>query len=173
MLRNIIVPFRYLVSSLLLSGLVSALPPAAHAECPQCCSTQGSCEANNKCCRPNYTKIIIKRSSWGGGPFIGAAPPQGFAVGSVPAMMVATPTFAMAPASFNTAPAGLSTADIRSIADEMRRQTAAPTAAAAADRECNDPCGSIKQLRQDVDRLILVTDRLTVAVDKLADLSKK
>ena len=163
---------RYILASLLLSGLASALPQVANAECPQCCSTQGGCESTCKSCRPNHTKIIYRRPIFGGS-CLGAAPPQGFAVGSVPAMMVATPTFAIAPASFTTASAGLSAADIRSIAEEVRRQPAAATATASADRECKDPCGDIKQLRQDVDRLIGVTDRLAIAVDKLADLSKK
>jgi hypothetical protein len=77
----------------------------------------------------------------------------------VPGVTLAQPTVATA---------GLNQ-DVRQlIADEIRRQNNAATAApAATPSTCPDPCGDIKQLQKDVAKLIVVTDKLTAAVENL------
>lgn len=140
-------------------------------DCDECCSARERC----RCLRPNRVKIVIKRSMMpsalqGLAP---VAPPVGFATASVPAQI--TPIWSIpismgAPAAAS-ASAGVTTAEIRQIiADEMRKANAAPAAATAgATQTCDDPCRDILKLRKDVDKLILVTERLQKAVDRLAD----
>lgn len=129
---------RFFLATVVFSGMVSAMPQAAQAQCTQC-SDQASC---NKCCRPNHTMIIIWRSnivSGGLSPMMGGAPPQGFAVSSVPAMMVAQPALAISPASFTTAgfsSASLSNNDVDRIADAVARRPNAASASAATGNTC-------------------------------------
>jgi hypothetical protein len=107
-----------------------------------------------------------------------AAPPQGFAVASVPAALVHVPTVAFSPTSFvpttTTGAASLSTEDIRTLADvaaEFRKSKAAAAVApaVASDRACSDPCGDIKQLQKDVSDLANATQRLSRIVEALAN----
>ncbi len=158
---------RFLLASLVISGFACAVPQTAVAQCSDCCSSTHSCGTCSKCCRPNHTKIIYRRNIFGSG-FVGAAPPQNFLVAnSAPAMMVSTPAFAATPA-FAVTPVAFA------AAAPVQAAPASPAAAAAADdKKCPDACGSILQLRKDVDDLIAVTNKLTLAVEKLAELQKK
>lgn len=149
---------RVLIIAVVTAGIQAITPATASAQCcPDRC-----------CCRPHVTKIIYKHPL-----LVGAVPPQGAAVASVPAVMVATPALAIHPAAFAPTGASLSQADIDRLAEAVRRSPASAAPSPAATRECNDPCGDIKQLRKDVDDLIAVTKRLTAVIEPLAVEYKK
>lgn len=158
---------RFFLATFIFSGIVSAVPQSAQAQCSQC-SDQACC---NKC-RPNHTRIIIWRSnivSGGLSPVMGGVPPQGFAVSSMPAMMVAQPALAISPASFGASSAGVTSADI-DAAVARRFGAASASAAPAAGNTCTDPCGSILQLQRDVKDLTTAIDKITT---KLEDLDRR
>lgn len=165
---------RLLLSTLILAGVGSALSQTALADCNQC-SSQSSC----KNCRPNSTRIYIWRSNIVGGglsPVMGGAPPQGFAVSSIPAVMVTQPAIAISPASFSPGFSGasLSSNDIDRIADAVARRPGATAgagiagaAAGAAGSTCTDPCGSILQLQRDVKDLTSAIDKITTKLEAI------
>lgn len=132
-------------------------------QCERCGS---DCESH---CRPSRIKIInrINRSVFSGFP---AAPPQGFAVASVPSINITGFTASAAPAtivgtasvpsvvfqagSTQTASASVN-ADAMAIAFEAGRRAAVNAAAASAaaasqSDSVDDPGGAIRQLQQDV-----------------------
>lgn len=186
-------------SGLVLAGLTLTTPQFASAEGPECsgayeyddeCEVAESC----RCRRPSRIKIVIKRPLFLSSPFhLPPPPPTGFATASVPAVMV--PTFAVpaTPAVAVTAAAqpALSNEQLRQIAEMLRQPTttagavaaparataagcapAATAAGAAGSLTCPDPCADILQLKRDVADLIVVTNRLTDAVQTLAKQSK-
>jgi hypothetical protein len=153
---------RRLVSSLFLTTIVGLVPQIVKAECPDC---NDCCKDKCRCCR----KIIIKHPR-----FAGPAPaPVGFAVPSAAIMPVHIPTFAFTSAAAPAATAsssGLSADELRefrAILDQNRRANAA--AASSTTQKCDDPCGDILQLRKDLNALIIVTDKLSVAVERIAN----
>jgi hypothetical protein len=159
--------FGRMAVAMLLAAGISSIPTAANAQCNSC----GPDTTSKSCCGFHYTKIVYRHPM-----FVGGAPPQGVAVASMPAMMIATSTFIPTASVASIAPAStnMSSADVERVAEAIRRQAAtAPTTAASSDRECKDPCGDIKQLRKDVDDLIAVTNRLTDAVNVLSAEYKK
>lgn len=176
---------RIQLAILLLTGCVLGMPEVTFAQCSTCCGSK-SCNGCDKCCRPLYIKNVYKKNCFGGG-LIGQAPPMGFAVASVPAIMVQTPAFAATPAIATTAAiqvspasfspssltsAGLSADDIHDLV-ELRRQKAkanvSPATASSTDPNCPDPCGQIKQLETDVKDLKEIVTNLTVAVKAIAE----
>lgn len=154
---------RSVLTTLAIAGISVVVPAIASAQCNQC-GNENKC-----CCRPNVTKIIYRRPLG----LVGAPAPQGFAVSSVPAVMVTTPALAIHPATISAA--SFSQADLdRAVDAAVKRQAAAAAAPTpASNNTCDDACGRILQLRRDVDDLIVVTRELARAVDKLADNQKK
>lgn len=155
----------------LLFSVVVALPETVKAQCPLCNNTGdcADCEGACKCCRARRIRIVIKR------PCMVAPAPVGFAVSSVPTIMVSGPTVALtgAPVSAGAAAASASASDLaKQIVDELRRQNSAAAgvapAAAATATTCPDACGDIKQLQQDVRDLVTQMNRLGVQVSKLS-----
>ena len=170
------------------------------AQCTQCGVNQGCSICQN--CRPNHVKIVYRRNAFGSG-FVGAAPPQGFAVSSVPAIMVstpafaATPAFAVAPTSFATTSFGatsfattpvspfgttssafgtsnLSQADLARLVQAVKNQNANANAfGTGSDTGCPEACNDIRQLQQDVKVLRDTTDKLTTIVGEIRDTMKE
>ena len=159
---------RKVCSALLLCALVLSARVAS-AECPVCGGEFNCQDPNVECCckRGNKIKIIVKRPIFCA-PIVPAAP-VGYAVPSVAAVM--TPTFAY-PANVSVSPTGAGPNDAlrQLIADEVRRQAgpagAGPTAAGTT--TCTDPCAEIRQLRADVDKLVVQVNRLGGHVETLA-----
>jgi hypothetical protein len=167
---------RRLFSSLFLTTMVGLMPQIVKADCPdwfdfckdKCSCSKDKCSCDkDKCCCPR--KVIIKHPR-----FYGPAPaPVGYAVPSAAIMPVHIPTFAFT--SSAVAPASAAVAG--PTADEMREframlaQNRAGSVAAAGPNplKCDDPCGEILQLRKDLNALIIVTDKLSIAVEKIAN----
>lgn len=160
-------------------------------QCQCCCSNNGSgscqhCGSNggsgswlssvsDKCRKPwinidcsrTINKTVTKKN--GGWAGFGDAPPQGFAVSSMPVMPL---NISAMPVSFNSA-AAASSADSDELARLLRellreKNAAAAATAASTPTKCEDPCGQILQLRNDVDQLATITRNLTAAVEELA-----
>lgn len=162
----------------------------------QCCGSNngsGSCQCcgsnhgsgswlscfSNKCRKPfinidcsrTINKTVTKKNvGWAG---FGEAPPQGFAVSSMPVLPV---NISAMPISFNSA-AAASSADSDELARLLRellreKNSAAAATAANTPAKCDDPCGQILQLRNDVDQLATITRNLTAAVEELAKREK-
>jgi hypothetical protein len=151
---------RRLLSSLFLTTIVGMLPQIVKAECPDC---SDCCKDKCRCCR----KIVIKHPR-----FAGPAPaPVGFAVPSAAIMPVHIPTFAFAAAPVApTASAGLTADELREFRAVLaQNRTANAASAAGSTLKCDDPCGDILQLRKDLNALIVVTDKLSLAVEKIAN----
>ena len=128
--------------------------------CPQCqsCPNDQGCDENRGC---RNCKVKIKRSVFGG--FGGSMPPtQGVLVSSVPAITVAAPAI---PIQFGANNA--STSDLVSLLRAANALNAANTASPASNDRCEDPCGDIKQLQQDVARLAAIAQNLANAVEEL------
>lgn len=151
----------------------------AHAQCscaaPSCavpsCAAPGGCgnacrASNHDCCKKcsrniDRSRTIIKRSIFGG--MMPEAPPTGVVVSSAAIVTANYPAVAV---SFNGANNNIDAA-AAAIARALDDRRAAPAAAAA--QSCQDPCGDILQLRRDVNQLIDITNKLTLAIDKLAN----
>jgi len=125
---------------------------------------QNNC--NSKNIEFNFFKKTVTKSGKGN-PFFGEEPPMGFAVSSMPVLNIST----------NAVPIDLSarraSIDIDSAAALARafseaRAAGPNTASAASGSTCEDPCGDIKQLQQDVEQLKELTYKLTVALDRLS-----
>ena len=145
----------------------------------QCCGANGGsglsqcCDSNkwrkpwiNIDCSRTINKTVTKKNGWAG---FGEAPPQGFAVSSMPVLPL---NISAMPVSFNSA-AAASSADSDDLARLLRellreRNSAAAATAASTPTKCDDPCGQILQLRNDVDQLATITRNLTAAVEELA-----
>jgi hypothetical protein len=137
--------------------------------CSGCSGKQ--CEGSSgKCCRPliniDFSKKIYKKNNSGLGNAFGAAPPQGFAVSSMPVMPLNISTM---PVSFgNATSAGLTDADLlrvaRAFADaqgERASATAATAATASSDGVCDEDCErKIEQLQKSIDNINLVLKKL-------------
>lgn len=155
------------LSCLMLSAIVAIAPQLVEAQCPVCGNTNYDCQK----CKCGPTKIVIKQR-FGCGCCSAPYPPYGVpVVGSVAAAMV--PVTAT-PVNFTAAPASPDFATLAAFAKALNQQNTRPAAAAASsDGECSDPCGSIKQLRRDVDDLLKVTTDLSKAVNVLSVEYKK
>ncbi|MBS0266367.1 MAG: hypothetical protein JSS02_30835 [Planctomycetes bacterium] len=174
---------RFLSTSFLVLALGGVLPQLVNADCPNC-GAQVTCREKcgwfSGCCRDKccYQKIVIKHASV-------APAPYGYAVASAPVAMVHVPTFSLAAApvapyapAVPAAPAAPQfTAEevqaFRQWYESQRRAApvapAAPSAPTAAAQKCDDPCGQILQLRQDVDQMKVALDKISIAVLKLAE----
>ena len=189
MMRAVAVPILIVTVHVVSNGQVNAqcscaAPPSCAVPCaPSCaapgcasaysggyCSNCQACQGSRgcpRCCKKrtfnfDFSRTIIKRNLWGG---LGEAPPVGFAVSSVPALTVSTPSIPISLATANNDNAvQLASAMIRML-NEDRAATAA--AASASSNVCEDPCGSIKQLEDDVRQLREITVKLTLAVEEL------
>ena len=149
----------------------------------QCCGSNGGsgssqCCDSNKCHKPwinidcsrTFNRTVTKKN--GGWAGFGEAPPHGFAVSSMPVLPL---NISAMPISFNSGAAASSadSDDLARLLRELLREknsAAAASAAAAASTptKCEDPCGQILQLRNDVDQLATITRNLTAAVEELA-----
>jgi len=113
--------------------------------------------------------VTKKNSRWDA---LAEAPPTtGFVAYSVPVLQT---NVAAVPVSFGAATSASSTLDreaLQLLLDELRERKANAAAATAttASNTCNDPCGQILQLKNDVEQLSLITRNLSLAVQKLAD----
>ena len=121
---------------------------------------------NIDCSRTINKTVTKKNGGWAG---FGGTPPQGFAVSSMPVLPL---NISAMPISFNSA-ATASSADSddleRLLRELLREKTSAAAATAAStSTKCDDPCGQILQLRNDVDQLATITRNLTAAVEELA-----
>ena len=161
MQRNIFLVFAF-------CAVYGATVQSAEAQCQQCTDKE-------KCGRPHHTRIIVWRSnvvSGGLSPIMGGAPPQGFAVSSVPAVMVQQPAIAIHPASFSTSTfgsSGISNIDLERAADAAVRRSMSASGSAAstsASPTCQDPCGDILQLKQDVKDIKSSIEKITIALER-------
>lgn len=113
----------------------------------------------------DLSRTIIKKNNWGG-PSFGEAPPSGFAVASMPVLPL---NVSAVPVGFTSASVNsndqLVSAMIRMLKD---RDTTSATTSASKRNTCDDPCGQILQLEDDVRQLTAITRNLTKAVEKLA-----
>lgn len=145
------------------------------------CSCNGACRSGCQTCKSRSShkpfinidlsrtvhKCVNKKNSrWDA---LAEAPPQGVVAYSVPMLHA---NVASIPVSFGDASVASSSVDrelLRSLLEEARRErSAAAAAAAGTDNRCDDPCGQILQLKEDVDKLTKITQNLTLAVEKLA-----
>lgn len=142
-----------------------------------CCNHDQNC-SSGKCCRPliyiDLSKRIVKKNGYGGNAMFGGAPPQGFAVTSMPVLPL---NISAMPVSFNGASsAGMNNTDLNNLMaaaaalnNIKTQQAAAASAAASSGLECKDPCGDIKQLQNDVAQIKEITRNLAAAVEELAN----
>lgn len=163
---------RIYLAAFVLTGVFSAIPQVAQAQCNTCCN-QSTC---NKC-RPNNTRIIVWRSNIVNGglsPVIGGAPPQGFAVNTFPGIVTSQAGIAVNPVSFANVGSGSATVSTADLAELIRRSGAASgsaggaaSAAPTTNNTCPDPCGSIIQLQQDVKDLTTAIGKITSKLEEL------
>jgi len=175
-------------------AVAGMLPQIVHAGGPDCaggydyredCDFLKSC----RCQRPHRIKIIVNRpiiTSSGSASAAAASAPASAPVYTLPtyaAIIVPASAPAAAPAAA-AAQAGLSDEDIRRIVAAMRKEDAASAQAAAAapagcapaaaraaagsSQTCQDACGDIRQLKRDVADLIVLTNNLADAVQKIS-----
>lgn len=146
----------------------------------QCCGSNGGsgssqcCDSNicrktwiNIDCSRTINKTVTKKNvGWAG---FGEAPPQGFVFSSMPVLPL---NISAMPVSFNSVAAASSvdSDDLARLLRELLREknSAADATAASTSTKCDDPCGQILQLRNDVDQLATITRNLTAAVEELA-----
>jgi len=143
------------------------------AETTHCCGIPCQCCDSNKCRKPwihidfsrTVNKTVTKKN--GGWAGFGEAPPQGFAVSSMPVMPL---NISAMPVSFNSAAAASSvdSDELERLLRELLREKSSAAAAASTPERCDDPCGDIRQLQSDVKQLSDITRNLTAAVAELA-----
>lgn len=164
-----IVP-RLILASVVFSYL-AASPQITFAQCNQCS------DSNNKSCRPNHTRIFIWKSnlvSGGLSPVMGGAPPQGFAISSMPAVMMAQPAIAIHPASFTSAgigSAGPSHLEVKQMINDAVASAGVRNnvASAAVPGESTDPA----QLRRELNQLINAVEAMEKATTSIHESQKQ